>query len=95
MSSHKIRTEPLSGDQGQAFQAHSLQIILFGPITLEPNIVLGSLKIVSLQMLNAKFFEIFDENALKVVMHVKILLICHASFTYWCMYGFKNQIGPS
>ena len=46
-------------------------------------------------MLNANFFEIFEENALKVVMHVKILLICHASFTYWCMYGFKNQIGPS
>ena len=50
MSSHKIKTEPLSGNQGQAFQAHPLQIILFEPITHEPNIVLGSLKIVSLQL---------------------------------------------
>ena len=50
MSFHKIRTRPLPGNQGQAFQAHSLQIMLFGPITYEPNVILGSLKIVSLQL---------------------------------------------
>ena len=49
ISPHKIRTRPLSNDQGQAFQAHSLQIILFGPITHKLNIILGSLKIVSLE----------------------------------------------
>ena len=32
MSSHKIRTRLLPGDQGQAFQTHSLQIVLFGPL---------------------------------------------------------------
>ena len=46
-------------------------------------------------MLNANFFEIFEENALKVVMHVKILLICHASFADWCMYGFKIILDPA
>ena len=42
-------TRPLSGDQGLAFQAHTLQIILFGYFTYEPNIICGSLLIVSLQ----------------------------------------------
>ena len=36
--------------QGRPFQTHSLQIILFGPFTYEPNVILGSLKIVSLQL---------------------------------------------
>ena len=33
----------LTCDQGLAFQAHSLQIILLGPFTYEPNVILGSL----------------------------------------------------
>ena len=37
--------------KGRPFQTHSLQIILFGPITYEPNVNLGSLKIVSLHRL--------------------------------------------
>ena len=41
---------PLTCAQGPAFQAHSLQIILLGPFTYEPNVILGSLKIVSLQL---------------------------------------------
>ena len=32
--------KPLSGDQGLASQAHSLQIVLFGPLTCEPNTIL-------------------------------------------------------
>ena len=36
--------------KSRPFQTHSLQIILFGPITYEPNVILGSLKIVSLQL---------------------------------------------
>ena len=36
-------TKPLTYDQGPAFQAHSLQIILLGPLTYESNAVLGSL----------------------------------------------------
>ena len=40
----------LSGDQGQAFQTHALQIILFGPFTYEPTIMCGSLLIVSPQL---------------------------------------------
>ena len=46
----KIMTEPLSNDQGPAFPSHFLQIILFGPFTYEPNVILGPLKIVSLQL---------------------------------------------
>ena len=42
---------PLTYAQGPAFQAHSLQIILLGPFTYEPNVILGSLEIVSLQKL--------------------------------------------
>ena len=34
--------------QGHAFQAHSLQIILLGPFAYEPNVIHGSLQIVSL-----------------------------------------------
>ena len=41
---------PPFGDQGLAFQTHALQIILFGPSTCEPNIILGSLQIESLQL---------------------------------------------
>ena len=36
--------------KGRPFQTHSLQIILFGPFTYEPNVILGLLKIVSLQL---------------------------------------------
>ena len=36
--------------QGHAFQAHSLQIILLGPFVYEPNVIHGSLQIVSLQL---------------------------------------------
>ena len=36
-------TKPVTGDQGPAFQAHSLQIILLGPFTYEPNVIFGSL----------------------------------------------------
>ena len=36
--------------QGHAFQAHSLQIILLGPFAYEPNVIHGSLQIVSLQL---------------------------------------------
>ena len=36
-------TKPLTDDQGPAFQAHSLQIILLGPFTYEPNAIFGSL----------------------------------------------------
>ena len=42
--------KPLTCAQGHAFQAHSLQIILLGLFTCEPNVVHGSLKIVSLQL---------------------------------------------
>ena len=47
---HEYHDYPPSGDQGLAFQAHALQIILFGPLTCEPNIILGSLQIESLQL---------------------------------------------
>ena len=40
----------LSGDQGPAFQTHALQIILFEPLTYEPNTILGLLQIESLQI---------------------------------------------
>ena len=36
--------------KGRPFQTHSLPIILFGPFTYEPNVILGLLKIVSLQL---------------------------------------------
>ena len=39
----KITTKPLTYDQSPAFQVHSLQIILLGPFTYEPNVILGSL----------------------------------------------------
>ena len=42
--------KPLSCAQGHAFQTHSLQIILLGPFAHEPNVVHGSLQIVSLQL---------------------------------------------
>ena len=42
-------TRLLSSDQGQAFQAHTLQIVLFKPFTYEPNVIPGSLIIVSSQ----------------------------------------------
>ena len=42
--------QPSSGDQGLAFQAHVLQILLFGLLTYEPNIILGSLQTESLQL---------------------------------------------
>ena len=38
---YRNHDEPSSGDQGLAFQAHALQIILFGPLTCEPNTILG------------------------------------------------------
>ena len=47
---HEYHDYPPSGDQGLAFQAHALQIILFGPLTCEPNTILGSLQIESLQL---------------------------------------------
>ena len=42
--------QPTLGDQGLAFQTHALQIILFGPLTYEPNTILGSLQIESLHL---------------------------------------------
>ena len=36
--------------KGHAFQAHSLQIILLGPFAYEPNVIHGSLQIVSLHL---------------------------------------------
>ena len=36
--------------QGHAFQAHSLQIILLGPFAYDPNVIYGSLQIVSLHI---------------------------------------------
>ena len=41
-ASIKTMTKLLIGDQGPAFQAHSLQITLLGPFTYEPNVILGS-----------------------------------------------------
>ena len=46
----KILTKPLPNDEGSAFQTHALQIVLFETFTYEPNVILGSLKIVSLQL---------------------------------------------
>ena len=48
-STLKYHDYPPSGDQGLAFQVHALQVILFGPLTCEPNIILGSSRIESLQ----------------------------------------------
>ena len=48
--------------KGRPFQTHSLQIILFGPFTYEPNVILGSLKIVSLQELKV----VSCQNALHI-----------------------------
>ena len=42
--------KPLTCTQGHAFQAHSLQIILLGPFACKPNVIHGSLQIVSLQL---------------------------------------------
>ena len=42
-ASMKITTKLPSNDQGPAFLAHSLWIILFGPFTYEPNVILESL----------------------------------------------------
>ena len=39
----------LSGDQGLAFQPHTLQIVLFEPLMYEPTIMCESLQIVALQ----------------------------------------------
>ena len=50
MSFHKITTRPLPGNQGPAFQAHALQIILFEPFTYEANVIFGSIIIVSLHI---------------------------------------------
>ena len=36
--------KPPTCAQGHAFQAHSLQIILFGPFAYEPNVIHGSLQ---------------------------------------------------
>ena len=42
-ASIKTMIKLLTCDQGPAFQAHSLQITLLGPITHEPNVILGLL----------------------------------------------------
>ena len=42
-ASIKTMIKLLTCDQGPAFQAHSLQIILLGPFTYELNVILGSL----------------------------------------------------
>ena len=42
----------MSGDQDLAFQIHALQIILFEPLTYEPNTILRSLQAESLQVLH-------------------------------------------
>ena len=49
-SLYKYHDHPLSSDQNLTFQAHALQIILSGSSTCEPNIILGSLQIESLQL---------------------------------------------
>ena len=46
----KSGSNPNPAPKGRPFQTHSLQIVLFGPFTYEPNVILGSLKIVSLQL---------------------------------------------
>ena len=43
-------SDPYPAPNGRPFQTHSLQIILLGPFTYEPKVILGSLKIVSLQL---------------------------------------------
>ena len=45
---HEHHDQPLSGDP--SLSAHALQILLFGPLTSEPNTSLGSLQIESLQL---------------------------------------------
>ena len=42
--------KPPTCTQGHVFQAHSLQIILLGPFAYEPNVIHGSLQIVSPQL---------------------------------------------
>ena len=42
--------KPPTCAQNHAFQAHSLQIILLGPLAYEPNVIYGSLQIVSPQL---------------------------------------------
>ena len=48
---YKYHDHPPHGGESLAFQAHVLQIILFGPLTYEPNTILGSLQIESLHIL--------------------------------------------
>ena len=47
---YEYHDKPPSGDQGLAFQTHTLQMILFGPFYMRTQYHFGSLQIVSLQL---------------------------------------------
>ena len=73
---------PLTYTQGLAFQAHSLQIILLGPFTYEPNVILGSLNnrvptvfLPTSLLKNTKYFNTYTHKGENVLKKLTVVYI--------------------